>query len=124
MQDELEMKIDSQRNAAMESGGPRIFLIRGHKVMLDEDLAALNQLETGALKHAVSRNLECFTDDFAFKLNPDEFADLKSEFANSDREAPYVFTGQGLALLSSILLDEQENRKNREFCAPTCGCRK
>lgn len=116
--------IESQRNAAIKSGGPRIFIVRGQKVMLDEDLAALNQLETRALNHAVARNLECFTEDRAFKLNPDEIAGLKSEFANSDREAPYVFTGQGLALLSSILLDEQENRKNREYCAPTCGCRK
>lgn len=108
----------------MENGGPRIFFVRGHKVMLDEDLAALYQLEIRVLKHAVSRNLECFTDDCAFRLNPDEFADLKSEFADSEREAPYVFTGQGLALLSSILLDDQEKRKNRELCAPTCGCRR
>lgn len=115
---------DKQPIAAMEGGGPRIFLVRGQKVMLDEDLAALYKIETKALNLAVERNIECFPEDCMFQLHPDEFTDLKSRFALSDREAPYVFTGQGLALLSSVLLDEQENKANQESCAPTCSCRR
>ena len=113
---------DKQTIAVTEGGGPRIFIIRGQKVMLDEDLAALYQLETGALNLAVTRNIESFTEGFAFQLNPDEFAGLKSQVVNSGREAPYVFTGQGLALLSSILFDEREDQDDHE-CAPTCSCR-
>lgn len=116
--------IEKQEIVAVESGGPRIFVIRGQKVMLDEDLATLYQVKTEALNLAVARNIERFPEDLVFELNPDEFADLKSRFTNSDREGAYVFTGQGLALLSSILLDEQEKKEKRESCAPTCGCRR
>lgn len=113
---------DKQTIAVTEGGGPRIFFIRGQRVMLDEDLAALYQLEIDALNLSVARNIGSFTEDFAFQLNPDEFAGLRSQVVNSDREAPYVFTGQGLALLSSILFDEQESQDEHE-CAPTCSCR-
>lgn len=116
--------IEKQEIVAVESGGPRIFVIRGQKVMLDEDLATLYQVKTEALNLAVARNIERFPEDLVFQLNPDEFADFKSRFAISDREVPHVFTGQGLALLSSILLDEQEKKEKREACAPTCGCRR
>lgn len=115
---------DRQEIAAMEGGGPRIFFIRGHKVMLDEDLAPLYEIKTEALNLVVARNIECFPEDLMFQLNSDEFADLKSRIAVSGRAAPYVFTGQGLALLSSVLLDVRENRKNQESCAPTCSCRR
>lgn len=74
--------------------------------MLDEDLAALYELEADALKLAVARNIERFPEGLMFKLNPDEFADLKLRFAVSGQAAPYVFTGHGLALLSSVLFDE------------------
>lgn len=115
---------DKQTIAATAGGGPRILFVRGQKVMLDEDLAALYQLEIEALRLAVERNIECFTEDFAFQLNPDELISLKSQFANSGRDAPYVFTGQGLALLSSVLFDELESHDDQESCAPTCSCRK
>lgn len=113
---------EGQEFAAVE-GGPRIFHIRGHRVMLVEDLAALYSIETEALNLAVARNSECFPEDLMFRLSADEFAALKSRFAISDRAAPYVFTGPGLALLSSILIDERENHANQEACAPTCSCR-
>lgn len=116
--------IERQEIVAVESGGPRIFLVRGQKVMLDEDLAALYKIATEALNLAVARNIECFPEDCMFQLHPDELADLKSRFAISNREASYVFTGQGLALLSSVLIDEQEDRENQESCAPTCSCRR
>ena len=115
---------ETQEIVAMESAGTRIFLVRGQRVMLDDDLTALYEIETAALNYVVTRNIERFPDGFMFRLNPDEFADMKSRYAISCREAPYVFTGQGLALLSSILIDERENRKYREFCAPTCSCQR
>lgn len=116
--------IERREIATVESGGPRIFSIRGHKVMLDEDLAPLYEIKTEALNYVIARNIECFPEDFMFQLNPEEFADLKSRSAISGRAAPYVFTGQGLALLSSILIDDRENRKIPESCAPTCSCRR
>lgn len=115
---------ESQEIVAAEGGGTRIFLIRGHKVMLGEDLAALYRIEPEELNLAVARNVECFPEDFMFRLNDAEFADLKSRYAISIQEAPYVFTGHGLALLSSVLIDERENHENRESCAPSCSCRR
>ncbi|MDO8264087.1 MAG: ORF6N domain-containing protein [Gallionella sp.] len=115
---------EKQATAATAGIVPRTFFIRGQKVMLGEDLAALYEVEIDALNLAVTRNIECFPEGCMFQLNPDEFADLKSRFAISIREAPYVFTGHGLALLSSVLLDERASHDNRESCAPTCSCRK
>lgn len=115
---------ERQEFAAVEGGGPRIFRIRGYRVMLGDDLAALYKIEPEELNLAVARNIERFPQDSVFRLNPDEIAELKSRFAISNREAPYVFTGHGLALLSSVLIDEQEKKEKREACAPTCSCRK
>ncbi len=57
----------------------QIYLIRGEKVMLDSDLAALYGIPTKALNQAVSRNRERFPEDFMFRLSGDEFADLRSQ---------------------------------------------
>ena len=115
---------DKQPMAAMEGIQPRMFIIRGHKVMLDEDLATLYELETDALNLAVKRNIESFPEEVMFQLSPDEFAGLKSRFTISSTATPYAFTGQGLALLSSILFDERAIHDNQELCAPTCSCRR
>jgi len=86
-----------------------IYLIRGHKVMLDRDLAALYGVETGALKRAVRRNSERFPCDFMFVLAAEEFANWRCQFgtSNSDRmglrHAPMAFTEQGVAMLSGVL---------------------
>ena len=88
--------------------------IRGKKVMLDFDLARLYQVETKALKQAVRRNLERFPEDFMFTLNQDEHKllkiNLRSQFVTSNesrdkytRYAPFAFTEQGVAMLSSVL---------------------
>jgi len=102
----------------------KIFFIREQKVMLSMHLAELYGVEPRALAQAVERNIECFQEDSVFQLNPDEVADLKSQLAISSREAPYAFTGQGVAMLSSILLDERAIHDNPESCAPACSCRK
>jgi hypothetical protein len=84
-----------------------ILLIRGHKVMLSPDLAELYEVETRALVQAVKRNRERFPDDFMFQLTRSEDANLKSQFVTSSwggsrRAAPYAFTEQGVAMLSSV----------------------
>ena len=87
----------------------RIFVIRERQVMLDEDLADLYGVETKRLIEQVKRNLERFPDDFMFQLRKDESASLRSQIATSNigrggrRYAPYVFTEQGVAMLSSVL---------------------
>jgi hypothetical protein len=94
----------------------RIFLVRGHKILLDEDLAALYEVEVKALNRAVKRNIERFPDDFMFQLNADELALLRRQSGTSNlksqngassrggrRYLPYSFTEQGVAMLSSVL---------------------
>ena len=86
----------------------RIYLIRGQKVMLSNDLAELYQVEARALVQAVKRNIERFPEDFMFQLNDEEFKNLKSQIVISSwggarRAKPYAFTEQGVAMLSSVL---------------------
>jgi hypothetical protein len=86
-----------------------IFLVRGHKVMLDSHLAALYGVETKQLNRAVRRNLDRFPPDFMFQLAPEELAHLRFRIGTSNvgrggrRYAPYAFTEQGVAMLSSVL---------------------
>lgn len=89
-----------------------IYLIRGEKVMLDQDLATLYDVETGALVRAMKRNMDRFPDDFAFQLTKDEFENLRCQFGTSSqwggrRYPPYAFTEQGVAMLSSVLRSKQ-----------------
>jgi len=91
----------------------RILLIRGQKVMLDRDLAALYGTPVKALKQAVRRNTERFPDDFMFVLSEEEFARWRSQFVTSIsdrmglRYAPMAFTEYGVAMLSSVLKSPQ-----------------
>ena len=84
-----------------------IYEIRGQKVMLDRDLAKLYGVETKVLNQAVKRNLKRFPEDFMFRLTQQEYEILKSQFVTSSwggtRKLPYVFTEQGLAMLSGLL---------------------
>lgn len=94
----------------------KILLIRGHKVMLDKDLAKLYGVKTRALNQAVQRNIERFPEDFMFQLTREEFNNLMFHFGRSNlksqnvtstwggtRKLPRVFTEQGVAMLSSAL---------------------
>ncbi len=85
----------------------RIFVIRGHKVMLDFHLAELYGVEAKMLKRAVRRNVDRFPHDFMFELTDEEYDILKSQFGTSSwggrRYPPYAFTEQGVAMLSSVL---------------------
>ncbi len=91
----------------------KIYFIRGMKVMIDRDLAELYGVETKQLKRQVKRNIERFPPDFMFELTKDEFENWRSQFGTSNSEKmglrfkPYVFTEQGVAMLSSILNSKQ-----------------
>ena len=100
-----------------------IFLLRGEKVMLDADIAALYGVEARSLNQAVARNIERFPADFMFRLTEEEFESLRSHFVTASSEPapnssqivmssrkhrgraylPYAFTEQGVAMLSSVL---------------------
>jgi hypothetical protein len=96
----------------------RIFLIRGHKVMLDADLASLYEVETRRLNEAVSRNGDRFPEDFMFQLSRDENECLRSQIATSNagrggrRYRPYAFTEQGIAMLSTVLRSKRAIQVN------------
>lgn len=86
----------------------KIFLVRGHKVMLSSHLAKLYGVKAKALVQAVKRNIERFPEDFMFQLSYKEFETLKSQIVTSRfggirRAYPYAFTEQGVAMLSSVL---------------------
>lgn len=103
----------------------RIYEVRGERVMLDRDLAGLYETETKRLKEAVNRNIKRFPKDFMFQLTKEEFEDLRFQFETSikadnplrtqiatsnrggTRYLPYVFTEQGVAMLSGILNSEK-----------------
>ena len=85
-----------------------ILSIRSERVMLDMDLASLYRVETKVLLQAVRRNIERFPEDFMFQLTPVEWDVLRSQFVTSKgrggrRYRPYVFTEQGVAMLSSVI---------------------
>lgn len=89
----------------------KIFLIRDMNVMLDKDLAVLYGVQTKRLIEQVKRNIKRFPEDFMFQLTKDEFKILRSHFETSSwggrRYLPYVFTEQGVAMLSSVLNSER-----------------
>jgi hypothetical protein len=99
-----------------------ILVIRGHRVLLDSDLAALYQVETKALTRAVRRNAERFPGDFMFQLAAEESGSLRSQFGalktgrgKHRKYAPYVFTEQGVAMLSSVLNSERSVQEHIEI---------
>jgi len=96
-----------------------IVLIRGQKVMLDQDLASLYGVETKALNRAVKRNSGRFPADFMFQLTPDEAENLRYQIGTSRwggrRYLPSAFTEQGVAMLSSVLRSERAVRVNIEI---------
>jgi phage regulator Rha-like protein len=97
-----------------------ILLIRGHKVILDAELASLYGVETKQLIRAVKRNLPRFPDDFMFQLNEEESENLRFHFGTSSqwggrRYPPYAFTEQGVAMLSSVLRSKRAVQVNIEI---------
>lgn len=108
-------------SAVMAEGVERkILLLRGERVMLDADLAALYEVETRALVQAVKRNASRFPADFMFQLTAKEAAILRSQTVISSasqggrRYPPYAFTEHGVAMLSSVLRSERAVQVNIE----------
>lgn len=108
----VNKKIATKTNRPVPPIERRILLLRGQKVMLDADLAELYGVETRALVQALKRNLERFPEDFMFQLTTEENERLQllrsqsvisSSGHGGRRYAPYAFTEQGVAMLSSIL---------------------
>jgi len=94
----------------------KIYLIRGQKMMLDKDLAALYGVPTFRLNEQAKRNIDRFPEDFMFRLTKEEWENLKFHFGTSNlksqiaisswggtRKLPLAFTEQGVAMLSSVL---------------------
>ena len=106
----------------------KIFFIRGHKVMLDVDLAELYGVPTKALVQGVKRNLERFPGDFMFQLSKTEFSILRSQFVTSRwggrRYAPFAFTEQGVSMLSSILRSKRAIQVNVQIMRTFVGLRR
>jgi ORF6N domain len=99
-----------------------ILVLRGHKILLDVELSKLYGVETRELIQAVTRNAERFPGDFMFQLTREEVDLLKSQFVISNaggrggrRTAPYAFTEQGVAMLSSVLRSPRAVRVNIEI---------
>lgn len=97
-----------------------IILLRHQKVMLDSDLAALYEVDTRTLNQAVKRNMDRFPSDFMFQLTKDEYDSLRSQNVTLKRGQhrkyrPYVFTEQGVAMLSSVLRSDRAVQVNVEI---------
>jgi hypothetical protein len=96
-------------------------VLRGHRVLLDADLAAMYGVQVRALNQAVRRNLERFPEDFVFQLSPDEAGSLRSQTVISKpgrggrRYAAFAFTEQGVAMLSSVLASPRAVQVNIEI---------
>lgn len=91
----------------------KIYLIRGHKVMLDRDLAKLYEVETRRLKEQVRRNLSRFPERFMFELTKAELETWRNQFGSSNKEImglripPFVFTEHGVLMLANVLKSER-----------------
>ena len=94
----------------------KILEIRGKKVMLDRELAKLYGVQSKVLNQAVKRNSKRFPEDFTYQLTKEETKNLKSQIVTSSwggvRKLPYVFTEQGVAMLSSVLNSERAIQVN------------
>lgn len=96
-----------------------ILVLRGKRVILDSDIAALYDVETRTLIQAMKRNVDRFPPDFVFQLTPEEVENLRCQIGTSSRGGrrylPYAFTEQGVAMLSSVLRSERAARVNVEI---------
>lgn len=96
----------------------KIYELRGHKIMLDFDLAKLYEVETKVLNQAVKRNAERFPKDFMFRLTVAEWQDMRSQFVTASQDkrntkvTPFAFTEHGVTMLAAILRSEKAIKMN------------
>ena len=114
----------------MEQVQRRILFLRGHKVMLDSDLAELYGVETRVLNQAVKRNSERFPEDFMFHLTREEIEGISQFVTSSNRyrtlrfsKSVTVFTEHGVAMLSSVLNSPRAIRVNIQIMRAFSGLR-
>jgi hypothetical protein len=120
MNEELDPQSEASRPPLLaENISRRILTVRGHRVMLDADLAELYGVPTSRMNEAVKRNSVRFPMDFMFRLSAEEYTSLISQNAISKpgrrggrRKLPYVFTEQGVAMLSSVLNSDRAIQVN------------
>lgn len=106
-----ENKLVTQNELAIEDIKNLIYTIRGKQVMIDSDVANIYHCETKYVNRVVKRNIERFPEEFCFQLNEDEFKVLRCQFVTLNENGrgqhrkylPYVFTEQGIAMLSALL---------------------
>jgi ORF6N domain len=128
MFDPMAKKKTTSRIASVKEIEQAIHVIRGQRVMLDSDLAALYGVLTKRLNEQVARNRERFPEDFAYQLTAQELTDLMSQNATSRvshggrRKLPWVFTEQGVAMLSSVLKSPTAVRANIRSCVHLFAC--
>ena len=111
-----ENKLAIQNQLTNEDIKNLIYTIRGKQVMLDSDVAMLYHYETKKINQAVKRNIERFPEDFCFQLTEMEFQNLRFQFGTLNKKVnngevtrkylPYVFTEQGISMLSGVLKNE------------------
>jgi hypothetical protein len=115
----VEASVEKRSLVPVERIEGAILVLRGHKVILDRDLAALYGVTTGNLNKAVNRNLDRFSDDFMLQLTEEEFNDLKFHFGTSrwggTRKLPRAFTEPGVAMLSGVLHSARAAHVNIEI---------
>ena len=106
----------NKKEIAVEVVATKILLVRGKKVMLDRDLAELYGVKTKVLLQSVKRNAKRFPEDFMYLLTEQEVVNLRSQNVTSRwggrRYLPYVFTEQGVAMLSTVLNSERAIQVN------------
>jgi len=106
----------TKKEIALEVVATKILLVRGRKVMLDSDLAKLYGVETKQLIRQMKRNYTRFPNDFMYQLTREEVRNLRCQFGTSNkggrRYLPYVFTEQGVAMLSTVLNSERAIQVN------------
>ena len=120
MNEEMDPQSEASRPPLLaENISRRILTVRGHRVMLDADLAELYGVPTSRMNEAVKRNSIRFPVDFMFRLSAEEYTSLISQIAISKpgrrggrRKLPYVFTEQGVAMLSSVLNSDRAIQVN------------
>jgi hypothetical protein len=122
-------KPDGRSDVPIERIESAILFIRGHKVMLDRDLAALYGVTTFNLNKAVKRNTDRFPEDFMFQLTVEEAGTLRFQIGMSKgrgrggrRYLPYVFTEQGVAMLSGVLRSKGAVQVNVEIMRALSAC--
>jgi hypothetical protein len=115
---------NNQPTVSEEKIESNVFFIRGQKVVLSTLLAEAYAIELDVLHRTIENNIEHFPEKSLFRLIQEELDSLKLSRVIPNGMLPYAFTGQGAAMLSSILFDERAMHESLDLCAPTCDCRK